>query len=247
MTDTLPSAAVGRELGGCPVMHRDFSRAQAAGCHWEQADELRESSPLYFNTFAQGYWVFTRYDAVRDMYKTRDLFSSASITPWEPDPIYRFVPTQIDPPDHIQYRRILNPWFAPRAVDAAAAPPPDRGVPEHDRDRPRRRGHLRSVGRGLLRRLRRRSRLRRGHGRGARGHPRILGRRAGGAPRRAGAAAGRPRGTPAPRNLRRASPHGRRDAGHADRPRPRRTGHDARRARLHVPTPRRPPRAPPGA
>ena len=30
MTDTLPSAAVGRELGGCPVMHRDFSRAQAA-------------------------------------------------------------------------------------------------------------------------------------------------------------------------------------------------------------------------
>ena len=45
MTDTLPSAAVGRELGGCPVMHRDFSRAQAAGCHWEQADELRESQP----------------------------------------------------------------------------------------------------------------------------------------------------------------------------------------------------------
>ena len=119
MTDTLPPAAVDRELGGCPVMHRDFSRAQAAGCHWEQADELRESSPLYFNTFAQGYWVFTRYDAVRDMYKNPDLFSSASITPWEPDPIYRFVPTQVDPPDHIQYRRILNPWFAPRAVDAA--------------------------------------------------------------------------------------------------------------------------------
>jgi len=63
--------------------------------------------------------VFTRYDAVRDMYKNPDLFSSASITPWEPDPIYRFVPTQVDPPDHIQYRRILNPWFAPRAVDAA--------------------------------------------------------------------------------------------------------------------------------
>jgi len=118
MTDTTP-AAVERELGGCPVMHRDFSRTQAAGCHWEQADEMRESSPLYFNTFAQGYWVFTRYDAVRDMYKTPDLFSSESITPWEPDPIYRFVPTQIDPPDHLQYRRLLNPWFSPRAIDAA--------------------------------------------------------------------------------------------------------------------------------
>src|SRR3954469_4456330 len=119
MTDALPPAAVDRDLGGCPVMHRDFSRAQAAGCHWEQADELRESSPLYFNTFAQGYWVFTRHEAVRDMYKSPDLFSSASITPWEPDPIYRFVPTQIDPPDHLQYRRLLNPWFSPRAIDAA--------------------------------------------------------------------------------------------------------------------------------
>ena len=118
MTDTVP-AAIDRELGGCPVMHRDFSQAQVAGCHWQQADELRESSPLYFNTAARGYWVFTRYDAVRDMYKNPDLFSSASITPWEPDPIYRFVPTQIDPPDHIGYRRILNPWFSPRAVDAA--------------------------------------------------------------------------------------------------------------------------------
>src|SRR3954465_6576828 len=118
MTETTP-AAVDRALGGCPVMHRDFSPAQPAGCHWEQADALRESSPLYFNTFAQGYWVFTRYDAVRDMYKNPDLFSSASITPWEPDPIYRFVPTQIDPPDHIQYGRILNPWFSPRSIDAA--------------------------------------------------------------------------------------------------------------------------------
>ena len=118
MTETTP-AAVERELGGCPVMHRDFSPAQPAGCHWEQADELRESSPLHFNTFAQGYWVFTRHDAVRDIYKTPEIFSSESFTPWEPNPPYRFVPTQIDPPDHIQYRRILNPWFSPRAIDAA--------------------------------------------------------------------------------------------------------------------------------
>jgi cytochrome P450 len=110
---------VHRELAGCPVMHRDFAPQQAAGCHWELADEMRESSPVYFNTFAQGYWVFTRHDAVRDIYKTPELFSSESITPWQPDPIYRFVPTQIDAPDHIKYRRIVNPWFAPRAMDAA--------------------------------------------------------------------------------------------------------------------------------
>ena len=100
-------------------MHRDFAPEQTAGCHWELGDELRESSPVYFNTFAQGYWVFTRHDAVRDIYKTPELFSSESITPWQPDPIYRFVPTQIDAPDHIKYRRIVNPWFSPRAMEAA--------------------------------------------------------------------------------------------------------------------------------
>jgi len=108
-----------RDLGGCPVMHRDFAPEQAAGCHWELAEELRETSPVFFNTFAQGYWVFTRHDAVRDIYKTPDLFSSESITPWQPEPIYRFVPTQIDAPDHIKYRRIVNPWFSPREMEAA--------------------------------------------------------------------------------------------------------------------------------
>ena len=94
--------------------------------HWQWADQLREDSPLYFNTYAQGYWVFTRHDAVRDMYKNPQIFSSESITPWEPEPIYRFVPTQIDEPDHITYRRIVNPWFSPRAIDRAQ--PEIRGI-----------------------------------------------------------------------------------------------------------------------
>jgi cytochrome P450 len=109
---------VDREVG-CPVFHQDFSEPQPLGCHWALADRLREQAPLYFNSFAQGYWIFTRYDAVKDIYKTPETFSSESITPWVPDPVYRFVPTQIDPPRHIKYRRILNPWFSPRRMDEA--------------------------------------------------------------------------------------------------------------------------------
>jgi cytochrome P450 len=60
------------------------------------------------------------------MYKNPQIFSSESITPWEPEPIYRFVPTQIDEPDHITYRRIVNAWFSPRAVDRAQ--PEIRGI-----------------------------------------------------------------------------------------------------------------------
>ena len=125
-TASEPATAASRNLDGCPVMHGDFSRIRQAGSHWQWADQLREDSPLYFNTYAQGYWVFTRHDAVRDMYKNPQIFSSESITPWEPEPIYRFVPTQIDEPDHITYRRIVNEWFSPRAVERAE--PAIRGV-----------------------------------------------------------------------------------------------------------------------
>ena len=108
-----------RALGGCPVTHFDFSEIKPLGSYWELAKELRLACPHFFNSYAQGYWVFTQYDAVRDIYKNPDIFSSESITPWEPEPIYRFVPTQVDPPNHIKYRRILNKWFSPARMDAA--------------------------------------------------------------------------------------------------------------------------------
>jgi cytochrome P450 len=111
----------GTEVTGCPVLNHDFSKSRELGAYWALANDLRESCPHFYNKYADGgYWVFTRHDAVRDIYKTPEIFSSASITPWEPDPIYRFVPTQVDAPDHIKYRRILNPWFSPKAMEAAA-------------------------------------------------------------------------------------------------------------------------------
>jgi cytochrome P450 len=119
MTDTAAAPArdvSGRVPTGCPVIHLDASPPLEAGSHWRIAGELREASPTYFNTHAQGYWVFTRYDEVREMYQHPEIFSSESITPWEPDPAYRFVPTQIDPPEHSKYRQLISRWFAPNAV-----------------------------------------------------------------------------------------------------------------------------------
>ena len=106
-----------RVPGGCPVIHLDASPPLEVGSHWQKANELREASPTFFNTHAQGYWVFTRYDEVREMYQHPEIFSSESITPWEPEPAYRFVPTQIDPPDHAKYRQLLSRWFSPNAVN----------------------------------------------------------------------------------------------------------------------------------
>lgn len=111
-TATTPS----RDVRGCPVMHVEVAPPAEVGTYWGLADRLRETSPAVFNTLAQGFWMFTRHEQVRDMYQQPAIFSSESITPWEPEPAYRFVPTQIDPPDHVKYRQILNPWFSPGAV-----------------------------------------------------------------------------------------------------------------------------------
>ena len=121
MESSTISQVQGEAVTGCPVMHHDFSTTRKAGEYWDLANELREGCPHFYNRYSGGgYWVFTRHEAVNDIYKTPEIFSSESITPWEPNPIYRFVPTQVDAPDHIKYRRILNPWFSPKAMEAAA-------------------------------------------------------------------------------------------------------------------------------
>jgi cytochrome P450 len=110
------AAHAGGQAAGCPFVHEDYSKPKEACGYLSLADEMRETGPLFFNEFAQGYWVFTRHDAVQDIYKTPEIFSSESITPWQPEPAYRFIPTQLDAPEHLKYRRIVNPWFSPRRV-----------------------------------------------------------------------------------------------------------------------------------
>ncbi len=119
MTETASetTGVIDRDLGGCPVVHVEVSAPMEAGSYWRKADELRETNSRFFNTLAQGFWMFTRHEQVREIYQNPDLFSSESFTPWEPEPVYRFVPTQIDPPQHQKYRQVLSRWFSPGAVN----------------------------------------------------------------------------------------------------------------------------------
>ena len=115
--ETTDTQTVDRDLGGCPVGHLVVSQDLPAGEYWRIGDELRETRPVFFNTHAQGYWVVSTFEQVRDLYQTVDLFSSESFTVWDPNPPHRFVPTQIDPPEHIKYRQLLNPKFSPGAIN----------------------------------------------------------------------------------------------------------------------------------
>lgn len=102
--------------GQCPVVHYDPIAMRPAGTFFAEGDELREEHPFFWNSVAQGFWVLTRYEAIREAYQTPEVFTSDSFMPTDPDPTYHMIPTQERAPRHIKYRQLLNPQFSPAAV-----------------------------------------------------------------------------------------------------------------------------------
>lgn len=101
-----------------PVVSIDLSEGVAAPpAHFEQIDELRDQYRYFWNEHAQGYWVLTRFNDIREAFQTPEIFSNHSIVPIDPDPAYRFLPSYSDPPIHMQYRAPMNRWFSPKAVE----------------------------------------------------------------------------------------------------------------------------------
>jgi len=96
------------------------AKVAPAGEHWKELDALREQHRFFWNTYGSGYWVLTRYDDIKEASHQPDIFSNHSIVATDPEPAYRFLPSFLDPPQHVKYRRLLNRWFAPAAVQKMA-------------------------------------------------------------------------------------------------------------------------------
>ena len=67
-----------------------------------------------------GAWVVTRYEDIRRVYEDNDLFSSDGVAQFQmlAGETFPSIPLGIDPPDHGRYRKFLNPWFTPVAMNA---------------------------------------------------------------------------------------------------------------------------------
>jgi len=88
--------------------------------------KLRSACPVAHTDRHGGYWVVSRYDDVAAVSRDDDTFSSdhdrdgirngyegINIPPTPGRPI----PIEMDPPEFLEYRRLLNPHFAPPATD----------------------------------------------------------------------------------------------------------------------------------
>lgn len=67
-----------------------------------------------------GCWVVTSYADIARVYQDSELFSTKGAAGFQlmVGETWPNIPLGIDPPDHMMYRAMLNPWFSPKAINA---------------------------------------------------------------------------------------------------------------------------------
>jgi cytochrome P450 len=62
-------------------------------------------------------WFLLGYDDIHRALQDPSTFSSRSVIPFT-DETHRWIPEELDPPEHTKYRHLLNPLFSPGRVEA---------------------------------------------------------------------------------------------------------------------------------
>ena len=76
---------------------------------------LREQAPVAMLMGIEGTHILSRYDDVRFALQHPEIFSSEiqAVDIGQERPL---IPLQVDPPDHVKYRRVIDPHLSPREV-----------------------------------------------------------------------------------------------------------------------------------
>ncbi len=122
-----------RNENGCPVHDwasdydvMDEGYTRDPGPVWQ---ELRGKCPIAHTTRWGGSWMPTRYEDIQELAKMVPTLSSRTVTVIPPDPALREEliadlkaygtenpPITADPPEHSPFKRLILPFFSPRAV-----------------------------------------------------------------------------------------------------------------------------------
>ena len=115
------------ETSDRPVVDYDHYSHEHALHATEEERVLRQTCPAAWSESSGGFWVLSSYDLVTRALRDHETFSSAKYVDENGQPHngvtippsqgFKIVPTETDPPEWNGYRRILNPVFAPAAVE----------------------------------------------------------------------------------------------------------------------------------
>ena len=104
-------------ISEAPTIDYDYTLVQPVNSHQDELDRLRARYPFFWSSWAQGFWVLTGIESIRDAYQDPRTFSSSAMVAYEPDPPYMWIPEQLDPPLHTKWRQLLAPRFSPGSIN----------------------------------------------------------------------------------------------------------------------------------
>lgn len=101
-----------------PVVHFNVYDPDSEGIGYDESwIALRDKSPgIIWTTANGGHWIATRGDLIRSILADYEHFSSRQLMVPKEFAISQLIPVGADPPEHLQYRALVNKIFSPASV-----------------------------------------------------------------------------------------------------------------------------------
>jgi cytochrome P450 len=82
----------------------------------QRVAKLAAEGPVVYSPAYGGHWVVTRYKEVHQVLTDPETFSSYPNNLVTPVDFGKFIPLELDPPEHTAYRQLLQPLFSPQRM-----------------------------------------------------------------------------------------------------------------------------------
>ncbi len=94
----------------------DPSLAAPVDVMQDRIAELAAKGPVVYSTAHGGHWIVTHYKEIHQVFTDAETFSSYPNNLVTPADFGRFIPLELDPPEHTAYRHALQPLFSPQRM-----------------------------------------------------------------------------------------------------------------------------------
>ncbi len=94
----------------------DPSLATPVDVFQQRVAELAAKGPVVYSPAYGGHWVVTRYKEIHEVLTDPKTFSSYPNNLVTPADFGKFIPLELDPPEHTAYRQALQPLFSPQRM-----------------------------------------------------------------------------------------------------------------------------------